>query len=297
MPNPKWFAVFAIAATVTCNLSAENRCPGNVASLPYRLVKGHLMVVEVSINHSGPFNFLLDTGTHSIMVDPALAAALHLNPEGRMLIASVGSETTASLVQVPLIEAGSHALANQDAIVYDLANIGNLGIAIRGILGEDFLAHFDVLIDNSQRLLCLDNGTAMRSKIKGAHVPLILLAGRADTSINSLIIEAQFSAVVRPVRMKLDSGANESVLFDPPHSTAARVVSGNGTDGTANTFVTLPRQTLRIGQAEVSNVPLVAFAHPRKGLFTSESDGLLSLGLFRRIFIDHADRYLVVEPW
>lgn len=40
------------------------------------------MIVAVSINHSGPYNFLLDTGTEMTMVDPALAAELHLNTQG-----------------------------------------------------------------------------------------------------------------------------------------------------------------------------------------------------------------------
>jgi hypothetical protein len=33
------------------------------------------MIVAVSVNHSGPYNFLLDTGTQMTMVDRVLAAA------------------------------------------------------------------------------------------------------------------------------------------------------------------------------------------------------------------------------
>jgi hypothetical protein len=75
------------------------------------------------------------------------------------------------------------------------------------------------------------------------------------------------------------------------------MVNGTGTDGSGSAFIALPKQTLRMGGALVSNVQLFAFAHARKGIFTSEFDGLLSMGLFRKVFIDHADRFLVVEPW
>jgi len=297
MPNAKWFAVFAITATFTCSLLAENRCPGNVASLPYRLVKGHLMVVEVSINHSGPYNFLLDTGTHLTMVDPSLATSLHLSPEGQMVIASLGSEKTTSLVRVPRIEAGSHTLANQDALVYDMKNAGNTGIDIVGILGEDFLSHFDVLFDNAQRLLCLDDGTAMRGEIKGEHVPLLGPSESPEASLVSLIVSVRLSDLARPVRLKLDTGANESVLFKAPGGMPLRVVDGAGADGAGRAFASMPKQNLKIGAVKLAKVSFVAFAHAKQTSFTSGADGLLSMGLFRRVFIDHADHFVVLEPW
>ncbi len=40
--------------------------------------------------------------------------------------------------------------------MYDLQNL-HPGLNIQGILGEDFLEHFDMLIDNVHSLLCLDD--------------------------------------------------------------------------------------------------------------------------------------------
>jgi hypothetical protein len=71
------------------------------------------MIVAVSINHSGPYNLLLDTGTQITMVDPSLAAELHLNTQGSAVVAGVGFNAGASLAQLDLLEAGSHAVANQ----------------------------------------------------------------------------------------------------------------------------------------------------------------------------------------
>ncbi len=70
MTNFKWFASFVLAATIVSTLGAETHCPGNVASVPFHLVNRHQIIVAVSINHSGPYNFLLDTGTQITMVDP-----------------------------------------------------------------------------------------------------------------------------------------------------------------------------------------------------------------------------------
>jgi hypothetical protein len=48
-------------------LRAESRCPGSAASLPFRIVNRYQIIVDVSINHSGPYEFLLDTGTQISM--------------------------------------------------------------------------------------------------------------------------------------------------------------------------------------------------------------------------------------
>jgi hypothetical protein len=74
MSTVKWFASFVLAATIVPALPAEPHCPGNVASVPLRLTNSHQMIVAISVNHSGPYNFLLDTGTQMTMVDPSLAA-------------------------------------------------------------------------------------------------------------------------------------------------------------------------------------------------------------------------------
>ena len=122
MSNFKRFAAFVVAATIVPALPAEPHCPGNVASVPLHLTNSHQMIVAVSVNHSGPYNFLLDTGTQITMVDPSLAAELHLNTQGSAVVAGVGFQTAASFAQLDLLEAGSHAVANQKALVFDIKN-------------------------------------------------------------------------------------------------------------------------------------------------------------------------------
>ena len=78
----KCFASMSLAAIVLPVLHAEPRCPGNVASLPFRFVNRHQIVLAVSINHTGPYNFQLDSGTQITMIDPSLAAELHLDTQG-----------------------------------------------------------------------------------------------------------------------------------------------------------------------------------------------------------------------
>jgi hypothetical protein len=129
-----------------------------VASVALHLTNNQQMIVVVSVNHSRPYNVLLDTGTQITMVDPSLAAELHLNAKGSALAAGIGFHSAASFVQLDLLEAGSHAVANQKVLVCELNNPRSADSHLRGVLGEDFLGQFKVLIDDvhnlSRRLIC-----------------------------------------------------------------------------------------------------------------------------------------------
>ena len=46
--------------------------------IPLRVVAGRLLLVPVSVNGTGPYPFLLDTGATSSMIDEALAGRLAL---------------------------------------------------------------------------------------------------------------------------------------------------------------------------------------------------------------------------
>src|SRR5450631_1436473 len=210
MANFKWFASVVLAATVVSTLVAETHCPGNVASLPFRLVNRYQIIVAVSVNNSGPYDFLLDTGTHVTMVSPTLAAELHLATSGNAEVASVGIHAPASFAKLDSIQAGSQSVTNQKVLVYDLQNLQAPGLNIQGVLGEDFLEHFDMLIDNPHSLLCLDNAGTMQAEVKGQHVALLEpgTKGGAAPLAHSLIVSAKLTDGMRPVRLKLDSGTN-----------------------------------------------------------------------------------------
>jgi hypothetical protein len=285
-------------------VGAKPSCPGNVASLPLRLVNRYLLVVAVSINHSGPYNFLLDTGTTSSVVDRPLAAELHLITRGTEAIDGIGFHASVSSAGLDLIEAGSHAVANQAVLIYDLKSPKAGGPPVRGILGEDFLEHFDMLLDNAQRLLCLDDSGALRANMKGPHTPLVVPAPAVDgiALSNSLIVEARLSDQTEPVRLWLDSGANVSFLFNLSDYLTQKLtrdtsLEGIGGNAAQASFSALPAQDVKIATLRFQNVSFLTPAVAQKNLQATEFDGLLTTWLFRRVFVDHADHFAVLEPW
>jgi hypothetical protein len=300
MADIKWFTFVVLATAMVSALNAETGCPGNVDSLPLQFVNHHQMIVRVSVNHSGPYRFLLDSGAQITLVDPSLAAELHLEPEGKEVVANAGSSQSAISVHVDLLEAGSHAITGQRVLVYDVHNLFGTQ-DVQGVLGEDFLAHFDVLIDNVRKLLCLDSSGVMRAEVTGPHITLIPPSGITGTSAvaNLMIVEARLSDATRPVRLLLDSGANGAILYNtsgylnPPKRGQ---VKWTGVDGGVRMFSTLPLQDVKIGSVRLPEVPFVSLAGTQKDSRAKGFDGVLTLGFFRRVFIAPADHFAVLEP-
>jgi hypothetical protein len=266
MKNFKALAWFVLAAAVIPTLDAETRCPGNVASVPLRLVNGYQMIVAVSVNHSVPYDFLLDTGTQFSMIDPTLATELHVRAlQDSIPVAGLGFQSTASTAQLEYLAIGSYGVANLEAVVYNLQNLRSHDPKVRGILGEDFLQHFDMLIDNAHWQLCLDDLGVMRANVKGSHIALAVPSETDDVPPNSLIVAVRLSSATRPIRLKIDSGANAAFLYDTSQYMAVGSFRGSsshgsGADGKVQSLVTLPSQEVRIGHVQLSNLSFFTFA-------------------------------------
>src|SRR5271170_7361471 len=138
----KWLVALILVVVSLPAVNAESHCPGNVTSLPFRMVQRSQIVVRVTINHTGPYDFLLDTGAQVTTVDPALAAALHLNTQGTAGVVGVGVYSRASLTELDTVEAGSHQVEKVLAVIQDLGQTALADRLVRGVLAGNFLEHF-----------------------------------------------------------------------------------------------------------------------------------------------------------
>src|ERR1700749_3658738 len=115
-----WIVPLALRIPV---LSAETHCPGNVASVPLRLVNGYQMIVAITINDSQPYEFLLDTGAQFTMIDPSLVHELHLEQRGSAPVAGNGFQTRSSVVLLNRLAVGPSASARLAALEFNVQNI------------------------------------------------------------------------------------------------------------------------------------------------------------------------------
>src|SRR5580704_11867819 len=212
----KRFVAVSLATLALSALHAEPRCPGNVATLALRRIQDDLIVVPVRINRTGPYDFLVDTGSQITTIDPVLASDLHLRIEGTAGVSGVATQSRSAFAFLDLIEVGSHSVRQSLAVIQDIAALKAADPRIRGILGENFLAHFDLLIDNRQQILCLDESRALAQAVKGEHIPLEQPYGPRDDLpfMRPLIVPVQLAtADASPLRLRLHSVSNATVPY------------------------------------------------------------------------------------
>ncbi len=296
--------VFAGFAATVSFLNAEPHCPGNVESLRLRLIENVQIVVPVTINHSGPYDFLLDTGAQITTVDPALAKALDLKIEGTTGIIGVGNYARTPYTNLDSVQAGSGLVEQVMAVIQDLGQIRFADARVRGVLAGNFLEHFGLLIDYRQRLICLDNGEVLESKVKGQHVELVTGPEpvRRPLAPQTLTVAVHLSGMGKEsLLLRLDSGINVPLLYPSEHAahlvqTGTSPLRSRGTDGIDHAFAVLARQDVQIGPHIVLDLPFVMPASATTNVPKPEVDGLLPTALFQRVYINYARHYAVLEP-
>jgi hypothetical protein len=299
------FVAASLATLAFSALHAEPRCPGNLASLALRRIQDDLIVVRVRINRTGPYDFLVDTGSQITTIDPVLASDLHLRIEGTTGVSSIATQSRSAFAFLDLIEIGSHSVPQSLAVIQDIAELKAADPRMRGILGENFLSRFDLLIDNRQQILCLDESRTLAQAVKGEHIPLEQPHGPRDDLpfTRPMIVSVRLTtADVAPVLLRLDSGSNTALLYAAqPRLLRASVsrapVLKRVVNGVEQAFAVLPAQDILVGACPVRQV---SFVIPVNGVGSGPSpreDGLLPTSAFGRVFISYSKNYAALDPW
>ena len=244
---------------------AETRCPGNIAGLRPRLVANALLVIPVKINQSGPFDFMVDTGSQLNVIDPALAAQLNLKSQGTVGLLATAAYSQASVAVLDSLEAGSQLVLKPLVVIQDLGPIQAADPRIRGVLGENFLAHFDVLIDYRMDCSVSTKRIVMEKYILGERIPLVT-SKHPETDLPfspRLVVSVNLSDTgTRPILLQFDSGSDGPILYagnrelEQPILRRAKLQGPEVSDA-RRAFAVLPPQDMRLGSRVVRKVPFV----------------------------------------
>ena len=254
-------------------------------SIRFRVVRDYLLVVPVSVNGQGPFEFVLDTGSNACLVDPELATSLGLESVQEVQVKTVtGSEgmkkTVADISWFP--NAPSKHLP---VFISDLKELRSSDRRIRGILGSNFLSQFDFLIDLHARLIRLDRyniPTGKRQPFEVSQGKTLIDAGVANFATDRL-------------RLSLDSAASELVLFR--RTWMANAAAGNQVASTVvgtTSIESYKVKFLTIGAYFAQNLPaaLIDLGPQRQGRL---EDGLLPLTLFRSVYFCNSQKFVILN--
>jgi predicted aspartyl protease len=213
-------AVFAPALATAQDPAPQDQAPAVTAKI--RLDNLSMIIVPVTINGSRPYDFLLDTGCSKSIIDRKLADELKLS--------RVGEKTTVGVlasVRMAVVHVDSLALAGATVGAGEMFSSDHSPTVtgnVRGILGEDFLQNFDLLIDYRHQSIRLDSPLgSMAQSANGEHLPLKLNGTyHGQPTHNRLVISGRVKELGdATMSLLLDSGANQLTLFQDNLGTAA----------------------------------------------------------------------------
>ena len=124
--------------------------PKGLTKIPF--TPGLPVLVSAKINGAGPITLILDTGSDRTLVAPAVLQRLGISTENapRGILKGVTGTSYADAVWVNSVEVGEATVGPLLIIAHDADLKG-----ADGLLGRDFLAHFNVTIDSKERVVTL----------------------------------------------------------------------------------------------------------------------------------------------
>ena len=171
------------------------------------------VIVAVKVNGAGPYDFMVDTGATFTAVGSDLMEELKLPIEGSVTIHSFAGVSAGRRSEAREIMVGDLTVKNVD-IVSMMKPLPGSGIpGIRGILGQNFLHHFDLLIDNQHRQVTLDIGGGLAASLSGDH---LVISSAPTSAERGEFLRPRVTVTIEDVgeaNVLFDSGANELILF------------------------------------------------------------------------------------
>ena len=276
----------------------------NGFDIHFKLLCGSLILVPVMVNGSGPYDFVLDTGTSTTLIDPKLAAQLSLPWVGRTTQFDVQSSSAVPVAHASELGLGGAKVRNLAVLVESVAGLNYFDGKIRGVLGENFLSRFDLLLDNRHRQVHLEEGLAgsIVEDLAGERIPLIDHgSAEGEPTSHRLLLTAKAPDVgPNELTFALDSGASTVVLFRNTHTRAWEMrrvdlgAPGSSTSLQPGTRLIYLRrlQTLTLGRRVLGDL---AAAVPTSSP-AEDSDGLLPTGIFHSVYISHTGGFAIFDP-
>jgi hypothetical protein len=286
----------AICLPAGAAVADQTEPSAKIVTVKIKLDDLSMIIVPVSINGSGPYDFVLDTGCAKTMVDQKLAEKLHLLRVGEKTVVGVLASAKMPVVHANSISVAGVVVSGGD--VYSSDHLTTTG-KVFGVLGEDFLKNFDLLIDYRHEVIQLESaGGSMAETAIGEHLSLELNGSyHGQPTHNRLVISGHIQELGdKPMALLLDSGANGLTLFQDSlgadANQQARLNAGSFDKWTSSAAQMRQVRSLSLGRNSVSNLTVVALARRTD----VDTDGLIPTSLFRSIFISHRGRFVILNP-
>jgi hypothetical protein len=216
-----------------------------------------------------PYRFLLDTGAQTNQFDARLADELGLEKQFRVALNTPTGSVWVAGGRAHQVSLGTATAVDQELLFTNLAGVRAVDAGIQGVLGQQFLAHFDYLLDFRRRRIVFGGVPPA-----GDRVAIRMVDGRPaiETSEGVLVLDSGVDAVVLRGSVKGRPG------FIRTASGSAEIQRG---------------RDLRITVGSRRYGPVAAYLIPG---FSLAEDGELPASLFHSVYVSNSEMYAVFEP-
>ena len=277
-------------------------------SIPFTLHGNHILI-DVSVNGSGPVPMVFDTGAQMSVIDAAWAEELNLDLEGQIQGMGAGEETIElSLAEVHSLSVQGVELKNQLFATLSLDPFrAYSGDRWYGILGYNFISRFVVEIDFEKRLIHLMDPDGYVYDGGGDELPLTIehqhpqVFGSLEWGNHDSEDFHRFEG-----RFLVDTGHGGQLTINRKFIESNNILSvvgetleaplGFGAGGEVKgVFGRIPH--VRLGRFEIEN-PVAGFTSDRGGaLGTFSSAGVLGTEILRQftVIFDYNGQRMILE--
>lgn len=149
------FLIFGLTTLFLTGCAQVLNQEGALALAPYHIEDNGRIIVEAQVNGQGPFSFALDSGASisAVFDDLSDKAELEPIPDKNVLVHGIGAAERLPLLNITSIQVGRE-LWDKPRIVL-LPDKADMGDAIHGILGVDFLSKYAVGFSTNDRVVRL----------------------------------------------------------------------------------------------------------------------------------------------
>ena len=248
------------------------------------------MTVDASINGSGPFKFVVDSGADTSVVGRDLAMQLSLPKGTATLLHGITESKIVERALVDELELGPTTTTNLELPILAERDIGG-----DGMIGLDALVEQRLMLDFEKRIITVDDA-ARRERYTGGTIvvtarlqrgQLILTEVEADGEKVDAVVDTGSEVTIGNSALRARIKARKPGAFD--------IITVYGVTGKAieMEFAIVPRLT--IGPITLRNVPIAFADVPPFAVFGIDEEPSLLIGTdlmetFRRVSLDFRER-------
>jgi predicted aspartyl protease len=283
----KTLTIIVICLAVSRGACGESS-PQNGQKIHFRTIRNSIIAVPVSLNGRGPFDFVLDTGTDTSIIDTELANQLGLKYIDEATLFTAAGRHSFSRAFIQTVAVGGTVGRDVEVLATEVNPIFR-DRKVRGVLGENFLIHFDILLDYKNGVVDL-RSPCNPEPIKGVRIPISFEHGRP-----ALLWKTSNGS---DLRLLLDSGTSALTFFkaDVSNFRPCIVQACNASMETiVSSSAVYPGivPSFHIGDASLHDVPAFYSAQKPDG---DNLDGMLPTGIFRFVYINNHEGFAVFGP-